>query len=224
MEEMDVHNDSTLKGQRFGRWTLTGNYIHKNGPKYVEGICDCGKKKYIREYTIKKGESTSCGCYRSELTISRQAKHGESMSCRHKCSRLYHIWCGMKDRVCNPNSKNSKRYSQRGISICEEWKNSYPAFKAWALSNGYADDLSIDRIDNDGPYSPKNCRWTDAETQMNNRCTNRIIEAFGEKHTISQWARKYDLSAALLRSRLNNGWDTETALTKPVQKKREKKC
>ena len=223
MNEMDVHSDSTLKGQRFGRWTLTGNYKRDRHNRYVECLCDCGTKKYISHYNLKKGISTSCGCYRSEQII-KNTIHGESSTSTHKMSRLYRIWAEMKTRCYNPNDSRYARYGGRGIVVCNEWKNSYPMFKKWATTNGYTDDLSIDRINNDGPYSPENCRWADRLTQANNKCNSRFIEAFGRTLTLSQWAREYDIPVKRLHLRLKRGWDIEIALIeKPYKGRRDQK-
>ena len=132
-----------------------------------------------------------------------------------KNPRLYKIYVGMKQRCTNPNYPRSKDYMGRGITICEEWMDIYQLFKKWALANGYTDELSIDRIDNDGNYEPTNCRWVDATTQANNKRNVPKYEYNGEKLSVSQWAKKIGKPRATISNRLRRGWDIERALTEP---------
>lgn len=118
------------------------------------------------------------------------------------------------------NSKTSNRYSLyggRGIKVCEEWDKSFQAFKEWSLQNGYADNLTIDRIDVNGDYCPENCRWIPPEAQGRNKRTNRLLTHNGKIHTLAEWAIITGLNEETLRSRLSRGWSVEKALTTPVK-------
>ncbi|MBO5863518.1 MAG: hypothetical protein J6Q59_04535 [Paludibacteraceae bacterium] len=98
--------------------------------------------------------------------------------------------------------------------MCDEWLHSFEAFRDWALANGYRDDLTIDRIDNDGPYCPENCHWATMKQQNNNQSRNRVITHNGESRTLAQWAELTGINPETLRNRLNKGWSTDRALTK----------
>ena len=127
--------------------------------------CECGNTKIIREDSLLKGSTKSCGCLTTLATrkaIEKWTLHGESNT------RLHRIWRGMLSRCENPNRPKYISYGARGIRVCEEW-HTYTIFRDWALYNGYADDLSIDRINNDGNYEPSNCRWATPIVQANNR-------------------------------------------------------
>lgn len=126
-------------------------------------LCDCGNIKPVRAGALKSGNTTSCGCAHSEEVRERMTRHGM------KHTRLYRIWQGMLRRCDNPKRKDFKDYGGRGITVCEEWKKCFTAFRDWSLSNGYRDDLTIDRVNNNEMYSPENCRWVDMETQNKNK-------------------------------------------------------
>lgn len=133
-----------------------------------------------------------------------------------KHTRLYSIWNGIKIRCLNPNFIRYKDYGGRGITICDEWKNDFQAFYDWAMSNGYADNLTIDRIDNNGNYEPSNCRWVAMDVQANNSRHCRNIEFNGEVHSLSEWARITGIPRYTLNNRINQyGWSIEDALTRP---------
>ena len=118
----------------------------------------------------------------------------------------------MKDRCLNPNYHSYSRYGGRGITICDEWINDSNAFERWAVSNGYSDELSIDRIDNDKGYSPDNCRWVDKITQQNNTSNNLYLEYAGRKLTASEWARELGISRSVIYERHKKGLPVEKVL------------
>ena len=97
--------------------------------------------------------------------------------------------------------------------MCDEWKNSFESFSEWACSHGYADDLSIDRIDNDGNYCPENCRWASRSTQSNNRRSSRIYTLNGKTQTLKQWCTEFGVSYKVVHARLDCGWSFEEAIS-----------
>lgn len=128
-------------------------------------------------------------------------------------TRLYDIWRGMKQRCYNPKTNRYKNYGGRGICVCDEWKNDFQSFYNWAISSGYSDDLTIDRINTDGNYEPGNCRWATVKQQANNRTSNNIVEFNGESHTLTQWSEITGIKMATIWARLQKGWSVSDALT-----------
>ena len=128
---------------------------------YKCGFCDNEFKACIRN--VKRGNTNSCGCYQKQKVSESNKKHGRIDT------RLYNIWSKLKGRVLNPKNENYINYGGRGITICDEWKNDFMSFYNWAMKNGYSDELSIDRIDNDRGYSPENCRWVTKTIQSRNQ-------------------------------------------------------
>ena len=206
-----------LTGQRFGKLLVLGiaePIINPSGQKTAcwKCKCDCGNVKIIRGTSLKSGRSTSCGCAFSEIMRKRKTTHGKSKG------RLYHTYYGMKSRCNNQNDKSYANYGGRGIKVCEEWENDFEVFYKWALENGYNEDLSIDRINNDFGYSPENCRWVNGLSQARNKQSTRYLTHNGETKALSEWAEAYGISVQMLAGRLKRGWDVYKALTTPPKK------
>lgn len=145
---------------------------------------------------------------------NKQIKHGDARD--RKVTRLLRIYRKMRERCYKSYYPEPQYYSEKGITICDEWKDNYLAFKEWALNNGYADNLSIDRIDGNKGYSPDNCRWATPKEQSRNRKTNILINHNGEEKTLVEWCELLNLNYGTIEMRLRRGWDKEKALLEPI--------
>ena len=213
-----------LTGKTFGKLVVIErypDYIQKNGRHRVRWKCKCtcGNIIVVNGDNLKSKSTTSCGCYQKEMAIISNTTHGDSNS------RLYNVWCNMKERCNNKNNPQYRLYGGRGIFVCEEWDNNYSAFKEWALNNGYNQyskrgDCTLDRINVNGEYSPNNCRWVSQKCQMNNVTYNHNVTYNGETHTIAEWADIYKIPQQKLRKRILRGIEFEKAiLNKDLRKK-----
>lgn len=199
-----------LTGQKFGKLTVIKRVENSkwNETRWL-CKCECGNETIVNYGKLAYKHTTSCGCYAKELFINNVSKHNL------RKTRLYNIWANMKQRCFNKNNKFYNRYGGRGITICNEWENDFKNFYDWSIKNGYKDNLTIDRINNDGNYEPANCRWVDNKTQSNNRNNNVILEYNNEKHNIKEWCEIMNITKSALNHRLKRGWDLEKALTTP---------
>jgi len=166
--------------------------------------CSCGKEKIIRLVYVLSNFTRSCGCIR--------LKHGGSI--RGARESLYTIWANMHRRCENPNDAAYGYYGGRGIYVCERWKD-YANFRQDVSPR--SPGLTLDRIDNDGPYSPENCRWASRQEQAENMSNNHILTLNGESGTLASWARRLGMNWVSLARRLERGWPIEKALTQPPQ-------
>ena len=190
-----------MVGRKFGMLTVIADYgtDHRGEMMWI-CKCECGNITHpITGSVLRKGKSTSCGCYAKRLARERTATHKKSQT------RLYGIWQGMKARCIRKTSPAYKWYGGRGIKICDEWKNDFQTFHDWAMANGYADNLSIDRIDVNGDYEPLNCRWsTQKEQSMNTRRTIRV-EINGISKTLLALSEETGIPYKTLYTRLSKG-------------------
>ena len=198
-------------GERFGYVeVLEKTDKRKNG--YIVYKCKCYKCGKVVDKTLKhlcrrkkQGFSNmTCGCY--------DRKHNHLYKNGLSNTRLRHIYDDMKARCYNKNIIAYKNYGGRGITMCDEWKNNFETFYNWAMQNGYNERLTIDRINNNGNYEPKNCRWTTMLEQVKNRRNTTLITYNNKTQTIKEWAKEYDIELTTLRTRINRGWDIERAL------------
>lgn len=182
-----------ITGLRFGKLVAISRVgANKKG----EGIwlcqCDCGNRSFVVLSNLKNGHTTSCGCYKQVCSRT----HNETKT------RLHHIWAGMKARCYNNKIPKYKDYGGRGITVCDEWRSDYIAFKEWAINNGYKESLTIDRINVDGNYEPSNCRWATAKQQANNKRNCNYITYENKTMTIKEWAEIIGVKSSALWKRI----------------------
>lgn len=196
-----------LTGQKFGRLTV----IKKVGSSKNKSVlwlckCDCGSEIVVTSNNLRTGNSKSCGCLATDIRKKLCTKHGL------KYTRIYNIWRAMKQRCYNKNAKNYKNYGARGIKICDEWLQNFKNFYDWAMKNDYAENLSIDRIDVNGNYEPKNCRWITLQEQNNNRRSNNNI-TFGEKtQNLTQWCKLLNIKKHKIYASMEKGHSCNDAI------------
>ena len=208
-----------ITGNRYGKLTVVCRA--ENAPKGIsrwECKCDCGKVVIVRGNNLRSGAVKSCGCLINDKNANR-ATHNMSQT------RLYRTWAGIKARCYYTSQPAYKSYGARGIKMCDEWLHSFDAFAKWALSNGYQDDLTIERIDNDKGYNPDNCKWIGLGEQANNRHSNIKITYKGDTRNLSEWCKIYGKDYYLVHNRMYKlGWDFERAISEPVHaEKRNRK-
>lgn len=208
---MSKHKD--LIGEKFNRLIVIEKVgLDKNNQMQWLCECECGNMKIVTSHNLLNGSCKSCGCLNKELVSNRnrmRAIHGDCGT------RLYHIWADMKSRCTNQNNPYFYRYGGRGITIYEEWCDSYVMFKEWALQNGYQKDLTLDRKNNDGNYEPSNCRWVNMSIQQNNKSSNKLLTYNGQTKTISEWSNELNIPCGTLYNRLHKGWSVEKTLETP---------
>lgn len=189
-----------LVGKKFGRLTVIKRVENVNPSKFL-CICECGNKKDISSSCLRKGFTRSCGCLNRELTISRNYRHGEGID--FQCTREYRAWLHLKGRCLQHNDKSFKRYGGRGIKVCDRWLESYSNFlkDMGRCPKGY----SIERVNNNGDYSPDNCIWLPLSLQAKNTSKNIVLTAYGKTMILKDWAENLGVSYGAIKWHLNKG-------------------
>lgn len=191
---------------RFGRWQVIGEPFPVGRWKKVLCRCDCGTERAVFTHLLKQGTTRSCGCLRVDSATGRSPAnktHGKAGT------RIYDIWVFMKHRCYNSNNRDFHLYGGRGIKVCKRWLK---------FENFYEDmgepptGHSLGRINNNGPYSKKNCRWETAKQQANNRTTSVLITLNGETLTAQEWSERTGIKAATVYYRYHRGWPAHRIL------------
>lgn len=220
-----TQSQAAPRGARFTRWTVIGDPFPKRSGQsrtfLVRCRCACGTERDVSVWSLTHGKTASCGCLQREHAAQAQYIHGDAES------RLYYVWKGMRERCHSSRCKAFANYGARGIQVCAEWRADYTAFRDWALTAGYQPSLTIDRKDNNGNYTPDNCRWVTRKINCRNRRKTQMVTAFGETKPLAAWAEdnRCVVSYDTLHDRLNKPqkWTPETALTTPSNSKPHKK-
>lgn len=184
---MDYHIKD-ITGQKFNRWTVLNFVETRNHNAYWLARCECGTERILSTAYLTSGMSQSCGCLRTERAKEFK-KYGELERDDKNHPVLYKRYHSIKQRCYNPSCHAYYNYGARGIKMCDEWNDDFIAFYNWSMNSGYRDDLTLDRIDNNGDYCPENCRWVDRRTQQNNLRRNVYLEYAGLKKMIPEWAK-----------------------------------
>lgn len=197
-----------LTGHRYNRWTVLRHISHDDW--FCR--CDCGTEKSVKSYNLRyttSGGSKSCGCLRNEMMSARRFKHGLTDSPEHLA------WQRIRQRCNNPNRDGYSFYGGRGIKVCERWESDFMAFLS-DVGPMPSSTCSIDRIDPDGDYEPRNVRWVDKIVQANNTRSNHRVTFQSETRTIAEWSRLVGIRQGTLAKRIREGWPVDAAMTIPV--------
>ncbi len=179
--------------------------------------CECGNVKSIRSDSLTGYKTLSCGCIKKlqDYVNLRMGDRVKSATYESR-TRLYRIWQGLNARCYLESNHKYAIYGGRGIAVCREWQrqSGFSSFKNWALANGYNDNLSIDRIDNDGNYEPSNCRWVNNKIQCNNRNSNVKITMNGQTKNMRQWCEELNMDYGHVNRRRQHGMPPEKMFAK----------
>lgn len=199
-----------LEGLRFSRLLVVREISSGNRGSLYLCKCDCGTEKGIDGSRLIRGHTKSCGC----LNVERRKKHGCAIDGNN--SRAYRAWVSMRERCRNKKCRSYPRYGGRGITVSESWSS----FAAFLRDMGEPPQGgSLDRIDNNGPYSPENCRWASHKEQQNNKRSSRLVSINGATKTVAQWCDELGLLKNTAYERLRRGWGDQDAILTPAGEK-----
>lgn len=212
------------KGQKFYQLTIIElhhkrEYIDKKGViryrEYYKCQCDCGNITIVEKSQLTTSKTKSCGCLQKSITSKMSKTHGFSKT------KIYSLWCGIKDRCFRHKNKDYKNYGGRGIIVCNEWLK-FENFYNWAIENGYKEGLTIERIDVNGNYEPNNCKWIKNELQSHNKRNNHYLTYKGKTQILSEWAKEMGLNnGSTISGRLKRGWTIKQSLITPIRQNRK---
>lgn len=203
-----------LNKKTFGYWKVL-NYagILRYRQCYWKCRCKCGTEKILNGAVLRSGMSKSCGCWNRERLLTKGTHRHTSQG---RQSAEFTIWMGMLDRCRNKNNPAWQYYGGRGIKVCKRWLGPKGFQNFLADMGSRPSGKSIDRKNNDGNYTPRNCRWATAAEQARNKSTTKKLKLHGKTQTIADWAEEYDLPYKLIWKRIHNwGWSLAKALTTP---------
>lgn len=208
-------NITDISGNQYGRLKVIKYAYTQNQRSYWQCKCRCGQMVIACGKHMRDGRKLSCGCLRKEnaaKTGKKQIRYDTDEK-----RRIHRIYQCMLNRCYRTKDIAYKRYGGRGIKVCSEWKGEfgYTNFYDWAINSGYANNLTLDRISNNGDYSPSNCRWSTYKEQENNKSDNRLVDYFGKLYTVSQLSDAINIPYNTLLWRVENGWSCKE-LSLPV--------
>lgn len=199
------------KGTRFGRLIILHQTEAGKHPTWM-CRCDCGTEKEILFESMQSGKTQSCGCLNIEKIKERMTKHGENRVGQR--TPEYDAWAHIKTRTTNKNYREFHLYGGRGITMAKRWLNCFENFLE-DMGRRPSKDHSIDRIDNNKGYTPKNCRWATEVEQQNNRRDNVLMTFKGETMSVSAWGRKLGIIPSVLFARIKRWGKIDRVLTQP---------
>lgn len=198
-----------ITGENFGR--LTAHHVtgrNKHNQLFWHCTCDCGNEATVLGFLLRQGQTQSCGCLARETIAAVNYSHGKADK------PIYRIWRSMMQRCYDKNSHAYSRYGARGISVCERWQDFE---KFYADMGDRPEGMSLERVDNDGDYSPENVVWAGAKAQARNRRSTVYLEHDGQRKSMAEWAEETGVKIATLWARVNRGMPVDIALTKGVR-------
>lgn len=189
-------------GQRFGRLIVKSFSRAKQNEVTAHCDCDCGKTVVTRFTYLTNGHTKSCGCLSAKNSSERRKTHGKSRTAE------YISWTAMIGRCLNQNNHAYDKYGGRGIYVCGRWRHSFPRFLA-DMGSRPSPSHSLDRINNNGPYSPSNCRWATPTQQNRNKRMNVVLDFDGRKMVLKEWADYVGVNYKTASARRRKGWSLQ---------------
>jgi len=223
--------DNVWIGSKVGRWLVIGPHFKADRWRVVVE-CECGSVRAVQVSAMRHKTSLSCGCLARDVNTI----HGGAFIIQDgikKKDRLYKRWCDIKRRCHSPKSANYCRYGAVGITVCEEWRDDFLAFKAWALTHGFSSELTIDRVDPTKGYAPENCRWITlsencsrvrhVKTGIGKRVGKRQLTVNGVTLSIREWSQRTGITLEAIKMRLRYGWHPDRIIQEPMKPNRRRK-